>query len=395
MSPSTDAVSDDAQPVGVPSCFVIGPIGDKHAERGSAERRLYEESLRVYDEVVGAACQEHGMLPLRADAIADTGEITDQIHYRLQTDDIVIADVSAGNPNVMYELGYRNGTGKPVILIGESGRLPFDIARLRTIRFRRTESSLHEARDRLSRVLGEGLARGFRGVAHSGVRLSRPEAAVEDSEDGSEVGDDDLGVVDRLAEAEEQMESVVQDIEGMGQALMRIASVAEEYTPEMNEVVGARAPASARLALVGRFSKAVAEPAADFRSNSEAFSKRMLVIESGMHALFDVVESSAREERDEDRARFLQQIIEMAESTREGATHVADFGTVMKTVVGYSRLLRAPGRDVAVAVRTVTSVVPRIESLESRAKALLADLSTTPGGDQGPSPAPATQLTAS
>ncbi|MFE3722311.1 hypothetical protein [Streptomyces cyaneofuscatus] len=395
MNTSIDTASDDPQRVDVPSCFVIGPIGDKYAERGTKERSLYEESLRVYDEVVRAACQEHGLLPLRADAIADTGEITDQIHYRLQSDDIVIADVSAGNPNVMYELGYRNGTGKPVILIGESGRLPFDIAQLRTIRFRRTESSLHEARDRLSRVLSEGLSGGFRGVAHSGARVSWMEAAVEDDEEASESEDDALGVVDRLAQAEEKMESVVQDIEGMGQALMRMASVAEEYTPEMNELAGAQAPASARLALVGRFSKAVAEPAADFRSSSEAFSERMLVVESGMHALFDVVESLPEEERDEDTTHFLRQIIELAESTREGATHIADFGAVMETVVGYSRLLRAPGRDVAAAVRTVTSVVPRIESLERRAKALLVDSSSTPGVDPEASPTPLTQLTAS
>ncbi|MEU5820605.1 hypothetical protein [Streptomyces sp. NPDC047803] len=396
MSTATDAVPDDAQRADAPRCFVIGPIGDKYAERGTEERRLYEESLRVYDEVVRAACQEHQLVPLRADAIADTGEITDQIHQRLQTDDIVIADVSAGNPNVMYELGYRNGTGKPVILIGESGRLPFDIAQLRTIRFRRTESSLHEARDQLSRVLGEGLARGFRAVARTGAAVARQTAAVEGEEEDE---DDAPGVVDRLAQAEEEIEHVVHDIEAMGEALHRIAAVAEEQTAEMTGATEGQVPASVRLAVIGRFSKAVAEPAGALRSSSEAFSKRMLVVEGGMHALFDMVESLPPEERDEDSAHFFRQIIELAETTRESTTHIVGFGTVMKTVAGYSRLLREPGRDVAAAVRTVTSVVPRIEALESRAKALLPDapiplsegteISTSP-----PSP-PLTHLTAS
>lgn len=392
MSTATDAASDDPQRVVVPSCFVIGPIGDKHAERGTAQRQLYEESLRVYDEVVCAACHEQGLFPLRADAIADTGEITDQIHQRLQTDDIVIADVSAGNPNVMYELGYRNGMGKPVILIGESGKLPFDIAQLRTIRFRRTEPSLYEARDQLSRVLSEGLARGFRSVARIGVMVPRQEAPLEGEEEDE---DDAPGIVDRLAQAEEQMESVVQNIEAMGEALMRMASVAEEYTPEMNEAAEAQAPASVRLAVMGRFSKAVAGPASDLRSSSEAFSKRMSVIEAGLHALFDIVESLPPKERDEDSAQFIQQILELAESTREGSTHIAEFGTVIKTVVGYSRLLRAPGRDIAVAVRTVTSIVPRIESLERRAKALLEDSPPTQSGDTDVSSSPLAHMTAS
>ncbi|WUS98178.1 nucleoside 2-deoxyribosyltransferase [Streptomyces sp. NBC_00708] len=394
MSTATDAVPDDAQRADVPRCFVIGPIGDKYAERGTEERRLYEESLRVYDEVVRAACQEHQLVPLRADAIADTGEITDQIHQRLQTDDIVIADVSAGNPNVMYELGYRNGTGKPVILIGESGRLPFDIAQLRTIRFRRTESSLHEARDQLSRVLGEGLARGFRAVARTGAAVARQTAAVEGEEEDE---DDAPGVVDRLAQAEEEIEYVVHDIEAMGEALHRIAAVAEEQTAEMTGATEGQVPASVRLAVIGRFSKAVAEPAGALRSSSEAFSKRMLVVEGGMHALFDMVESLPPEERDEDSAHFFRQIIELAETTRESTTHIVGFGTVMKTVTGYSRLLRDPGRDVAAAVRTVISVVPRIEALESRAKALLTDAPAPSSGgtEASPPPPPLTHLTAS
>lgn len=114
-----------------------------------------------------------------------------------------------------------------------------------------------------------------------------------------------------------------------------------------------------------------------------------------MHALFDVIESLAPEERDEENARFIQQIIELAETTREGTTHIAGFGTVMKTVAGYSRLLRVPGRDIAVAVGTVTAIVPRIESLERRAKALLAATPSTPESDTDPSGSPLTRLTAS
>ncbi|MFB6984317.1 hypothetical protein [Streptomyces scopuliridis] len=392
MSTATDAAADDPDRITVPSCFVIGPIGDKYAEHGSSERRLYEESLRVYDEVVRAACREHGMSPLRADAIADTGEITDQIHRRLQDDDIVIADVSGGNPNVTYELGFRIGRGKPVILIGESGRLPFDIAQLRTIRFRRNESSLHEARDQLSRVLREGVTQGFRTAAYVGTTASGPSAA---SEADDEEVDDALGTVDLLAHAEQQMESATTDIEAMGEALLRIASVAEECTPEMDAANEAKASASARLALVEKFSTALAEPAAAFRASADAFVECMAGIEAGIHATFDMIESLPPDERDEDSERFLQQTIELVESIRLGTTHVTEFGAVIKTVVGYSRLLRVPGRDIAVAVRTVVSVVARIDSLERRARALLPASPPSMDCDTGPSAPVLTHLTAS
>ncbi|MEV6419977.1 hypothetical protein [Streptomyces sp. NPDC051662] len=392
MSTATDAAADDPDRITVPSCFVIGPIGDKYAEHGSSERRLYEESLRVYDEVVRAACREHGLSPLRADAIADTGEITDQIHRRLQDDDIVIADVSGGNPNVTYELGFRIGRGKPVILIGESGRLPFDIAQLRTIRFRRNESSLHEARDQLSRVLREGVTQGFRTAAYVGTTASGPSATNE--ADDEEV-DDALGTVDLLAHAEQQMESATTDIEAMGEALLRIASVAEECTPEMDAANEAKASASARLALVEKFSTALAEPAAAFRASADAFVECMEGIEAGIHTTFDMIESLPLDERDEDSMRFLQQTIELVESIRLGTTHVTEFGAVIKTVVGYSRLLRVPGRDIAVAVRTVVSVAARIDSLERRARALLTASPHSTDCDTAPSAPALTHLTAS
>jgi hypothetical protein len=72
----------------------------------------------------------------------------------------------------------------------------------------------------------------------------------------------------------------------------------------------------------------------------------------------------------------------MAESTRSGITHITEFGSSMKAVVGYSRLLRAPGRDIAVAVGAISSVVTRIDSLERRARALLttAELSSSASG---------------
>ncbi|MEU0444220.1 hypothetical protein [Streptomyces tendae] len=368
MSTATGTAPDDSSRGTSTSCFVIGPIGDKHAEYGSPKRLLYEAALRVYDEVVRAACRDHGIIPLRADAIADTGEITDQIHRRLHEDDIVIADVSGANANVMYELGFRIGRGKPVILIGESGDLPFDIARLRTIRFRRAESSLHEARDQLSRVLHEGITSGFRSVPYANATVSSP-APVDDGDDDS---GDGPGIVDRLAQAETQMDSVLTDIEAMGEALMRIGVVAEECTPEMNAANAANLPASARLALVRKFSTAVAEPAAAFRTSSEAFVERMADIEAGVHAALDLIESRSPAERDEEAETFLHQIIELAESTRVGTRHIAELGASMKTVVGYSKLLRQPGRDIAVGVGAVTSLELRVDSLERRARALLA-----------------------
>src|SRR5689334_19330238 len=119
-------------------CFVIAPVGDRLAPIGSEPRTTYEQSLDVLDQVIVPACESNGLTPLRADQIAIAGEITTQIFRHLREDDLVIADISGGNPNVMYELGLRHAIGKPALHIGEYGQIPFDIQGVRTILFSRS-----------------------------------------------------------------------------------------------------------------------------------------------------------------------------------------------------------------------------------------------------------------
>jgi nucleoside 2-deoxyribosyltransferase len=45
--------------------------------------------------------------------------------------DLIVADVSRKNPNVLYELGYAHALRKPTLLLlstDETGEMPFDLA---------------------------------------------------------------------------------------------------------------------------------------------------------------------------------------------------------------------------------------------------------------------------
>lgn len=104
------------------TCFVIGPIGDEHAAAGSQERQNYEDALQVFQRVIRPACTALGLQPVRADKIATPGEITEQICRHLRDDQIIIADVTDANANVMYELGLRHSRNLLTIPIGEEKR---------------------------------------------------------------------------------------------------------------------------------------------------------------------------------------------------------------------------------------------------------------------------------
>src|SRR5205823_2372914 len=110
---------DDAVEARDVSCFVIGPIGDKDAPVNSEARLAYEDAIQVFEEVIQPACQGFGIAPRRADHIDRPGEIPEQVFRELRDAHLVIADLTGGNANALYELGLRHTTGKLTIQLGE------------------------------------------------------------------------------------------------------------------------------------------------------------------------------------------------------------------------------------------------------------------------------------
>lgn len=88
----------------------------------------------LYREVIKQGAEDLGFEVVRIDEIAGPGIIFEDIKREIAESRVVIAEITAPNQNVFYELGYAHALNKPTILLAQRGKgLPFDIRSYRVI----------------------------------------------------------------------------------------------------------------------------------------------------------------------------------------------------------------------------------------------------------------------
>ncbi|MBJ6370908.1 hypothetical protein [Sedimentitalea arenosa] len=132
--------------------FFVTPIGsDESPERKRADN--------VMEHVLSPAIGDTFDI-LRADKIVKPGSITQDVIENVFESDLVIADLTGLNANVMYEVGIRHSFNRPIVQIAQTGeKLPFDIASERTVFFDITNlSSVASAKEQIRSAASAALS---------------------------------------------------------------------------------------------------------------------------------------------------------------------------------------------------------------------------------------------
>jgi hypothetical protein len=141
-------VSDDtSEGVRRPFIFIVMPFGAEWSDRVHA---VMNDGCHKVREAIEIEWQ-------RADQIPEPGRITAQILASIQRATVILGDLTGNNPNVMYELGYADALGKPIVVLNQDpSDSPFDLKDLRQIRY--SLSDLEHTENELVRALTAALS---------------------------------------------------------------------------------------------------------------------------------------------------------------------------------------------------------------------------------------------
>ncbi len=126
------------------TCYIIGPIGEP-----KSEQRKWADFVRK--EIIKPVVKEFAYAhPMRSDKDPTTNIIMMGIIKHLFNDDLVFADLTDSNANVLYELGIRDCMLRPVIHLIKAGQeLPFDVAGIKAIHVDKDEELILQSQDEI------------------------------------------------------------------------------------------------------------------------------------------------------------------------------------------------------------------------------------------------------
>lgn len=349
-----------------PTCFVIGPIGSSFAPLESKARQTYEDALEVLEQVIIPACSTVNLTPIRADSISATGDITEQILRHLRDDDVVIADLTGANPNVMYELGLRHTVDKLTVQIGEFDSLPFDVQGLRTIQFSRSPHGLIQARNKLAQALSIGLA--DHGELLPATRLwlevesrPNPQAVMDLNNDAQAVNPaDEPGMIDQMATVMDLLPRLTSTTQRIAQAITDIGQNAQGLGPEMEAANIRQASPKERFALIDKLAASLEAPADRLVTSVRDFEETLNQADS---AIVGVISYWGRHpgQADDDVLAFFDSIEVLAENSREGITGMSSMLPGLSMMSQLSRTLRRPAGKIEQAVNGFVEAAAKLD----------------------------------
>jgi hypothetical protein len=336
----------------------------------------------LYEDLVRPALEDAGYVCNRADSVLDQQNVMRDVIQGLGTADLVVAELTGLNPNVLYEVGLAHGLRVPTVLLSQSiDDVPFDLRSYRIQTYSTRFDEAHRLKDSL-RDIAEQHRRGALNFGSPvtdflvpGSGETRNGYADQPSANADPPGEDDLpGVLDQLTALEEAGEILEQVGARIGQATEDVGDDMRRHTDRIEELQ--KQPGPGALAGMQRLASTAAS---DLTRYATRLEEELPIMERGVNALVDnglaflnTLDPASEEERRELREtrESLAELLAASQGALEGVRELRDS---LSEITGVSRELDRAARRVANDLGRIASLLEQTESYSEQAVSLVDD----------------------
>jgi len=118
-----------------------------------------DEFRDLFTHVITYAMEQNNLKAVKAEDISQPGAILPQVWRQIRSAQVIVADVTGKNANVIFELGLCYGLHRcPIMLVRDPAELPFNLRSLRYIQYKPDIAGAEELKGKLTAAIHEFLA---------------------------------------------------------------------------------------------------------------------------------------------------------------------------------------------------------------------------------------------
>lgn len=330
----------------------------------------------IYNDLIVPALELAGYEVRRADSTLDQENILKSIIRNISQADLIVAELTSLNSNVMYELGIAHALGRPTVMLAQSiDEIPFDLQSYRIIVYSTRYDEAKKLKDQLEEVASKhcegkiSFGNPVSDFASDRQQISKKTETVPESEEETllETAEEELGILDYQVEAEKSIMNISSYLEQITEKTMEFNQKTRTRTEEINvlrETTTAGSSMRVHRSVRGmaldmiRYSQDISPLIPEFNETWDVFMEK--------NADFF---SKVKIENAEDRDGMLfvrSKMEEFKDSLTEALTNVRSFHDSTQALKGVSKDLNVGVRQLTKTLEEIIEILSIGESYTAR-----------------------------
>lgn len=194
--------------------------------------------------------------------------------------------------------------------------------------------------------------------------------------DGEADADQELGILDRIAQSEVAMPALTGIMGEIGGQLETIGELSQKSRDEIQKAAAKDQGIKARLRITERLAHDLDGPTAKLEELGHKYATLLLESDNGIKAQLEVLEESDAEEIGDEHREYLGNLIGLSEAADEALRVLAEMAEGSQDLARLSRSMKKPMAQLRAGIRGVVDGKGIIEDWGRRASRLLAESAT-------------------